>query len=258
MRFAVLSSGSSGNATLVATSSRAVLIDCGTSIKRLAKAASDIDFDLSTLAAIIVTHEHDDHASGVGPLARRYGIPVYGTPGTLHAVADCIDGDIEVKEFSPHAPYEIGDITVHPTPVPHDAREPCQLVFSRGSRRFGMLTDVGTITPHLRTHFSGCTALLLEFNHDPAMLRDCEYPQSLKRRIGGRLGHLSNFQAADFLRGVTGPHLRNVVAAHVSERSNSNDKVCAALVGVLHGTEVAWAVAEQHAVLPWRDVPESH
>jgi phosphoribosyl 1,2-cyclic phosphodiesterase len=254
VRFSVLASGSSGNATVVEAGETAILIDCGLSVRRLAERATTLGFDLSSLDAVVVTHEHGDHIGGVGPLARRYGLPVYMTHGT-RAAAGFADGHkFDVTEISPHETFTIGDLSLHPAPVPHDAKEPCQFVVARESKRLGILTDLGSDTRHIQQHFAGCCALVLEFNHDLELLSGCEYPDSVKDRIAGRLGHFNNVQASTLLATLKSARLRHVLGAHVSARANHINLVRQSLATVLGDSATTWDVAAQDTATPWIDV----
>lgn len=251
MRFAVLASGSDGNATIVEAAGSAILIDCGLSLRRLEQRAASLGFELSRLAAIAVTHEHGDHIGGVAALARRYRIPVHMTHGTRLAFPLGDDRRVEIREISAHQPFRIGSLTLLPSPVPHDAKEPCQFVIECEGSRLGILTDLGSDTRYIRRHFSACCALILEFNHDRTMLSDCEYPDSVKSRIAGRLGHFNNRQARDLLKRLLSKRLRHVVAAHISKRANSNDLVRETLGSLLDGMDINWYLAHQDRATPW-------
>ena len=198
MRFATLGSGSAGNATLVCHGDDAVLIDCGLSVREVSRRAALLDFDLTGLRAILVTHEHDDHVGGCGKLARRLGVPLFATAGTRLAAATLLDG-VQVETLVPDARLGIGALDITPVIVPHDAREPCQFIVGAGGARLGVLTDLGCPTPHLERMYGALDALVLEFNHEPELLERGPYPAALRRRIGGRYGHLSNQQAAALL-----------------------------------------------------------
>jgi phosphoribosyl 1,2-cyclic phosphodiesterase len=251
MRFASLGSGSRGNGLLVEAGATRVLLDCGFSfaeavarLQRLGCAAEDID-------AIVVTHEHDDHIGGVARFAARIGIPVYMTPGT-RAAAGARFATVDCRAFDPHAAFKLGELTVDPFPVPHDAREPAQVVFDDGSHRLGVLTDVGVPTPHIRTMLSGCSALVLECNYDDALLREGPYPPSLKARIGSRYGHMRNEDAAELLALLDRSRLRHVVAAHLSETNNDPELVQTILSRALgEGATAAVSVAHQDHGFDW-------
>jgi phosphoribosyl 1,2-cyclic phosphodiesterase len=247
----VLASGSSGNATIVENSESAVLIDCGLSVRGLEQRALALAFDLSRLDAIAVTHEHGDHIGGVAALARRYRIPVYMTGGTRRAAAFETERDVDVRDISPHEAFTVGTLALHPAPVPHDAKEPCQYVVTSARERLGVLTDFGSETAHIHQHFADCNALVLEFNHDPAMLSDCEYPESVKERIAGRHGHVNNAQARDLLEVLRSNRLRHVLAAHISKHANDTSLVGDILRDSLEGANVGWGLASQDQVTPW-------
>src|SRR5689334_217128 len=202
MRFASLGSGSSGNALLVESGNTLVLLDCGFGATELKARLARAGYAPHDLDAVIVTHEHDDHAGGIEKLARRFGVPVHLTYGTLCAMGRDGAALAEPVIIDSHSPFEIGDIEVRPYPVPHDAREPAQFVFSDGAVGLGVLTDAGDITAHMAQMLSGLEALVIECNHDRGMLMDGPYPFSLKQRIGGRLGHLDNDTASELVRGL--------------------------------------------------------
>lgn len=252
MRFASLGSGSRGNATLVEAGRTCVMVDCGFSIAETRRRLARLDKTPQDIHAILVTHEHSDHIAGVAAFARRFAIPVWMTAGTsvVHADTDvpCLDW------FSGHEDFTLDDLHVTPFTVPHDAREPCQFVFSDGAVRLGVLTDTGSITGHIRQVLDGCEALLLECNHDTDMLACGPYPPMLKRRVGGRLGHLSNAQAAQLLAEIDTSALRHLVAAHLSDKNNRADLVRSALAGAL-GCAAEWiGIADQVEGLEWRQV----
>ncbi len=252
MRFASLGSGSRGNAMLVEQGNTCVLVDCGFSMKETEARLAKLGSSAEAISAVLVTHEHGDHINGVGALARKYAIPVWATGGTF--AADRLGVRIEKKRICSHSTFSIGDIEVQPFPVPHDAREPCQFVFGNGDKRLGLLTDVGSRTPHLETQLSACDALVLECNHDVTLLANGEYPPSLKRRVGGDQGHLSNVQAADILSRIDTSKLTQLVAAHLSEKHNTPALAQAALADVM-GCSADWvSIADQQTGFAWRDV----
>lgn len=231
MRFASLGSGSKGNATLVQAGDTQVMIDCGFSVRETIRRMARLGTEPSQLDAILVTHEHADHASGVAALSSRFGIPVYLTHGTLRT-GRC-DGSSELRPFDCEAAFSIGSLAVKAVAVPHDAAEPCQYRLHSAGHTLGILTDLGSITPHVVESFRACHSLLLEFNHDLPMLLDGPYPPQLKRRVGGDWGHLNNEQAADLLRRIDRDCLRHLVVGHISEKNNSPERAQAALLSVL-------------------------
>ncbi|CAM2170114.1 MBL fold metallo-hydrolase [Burkholderia latens] len=254
MRFASLGSGSEGNALVVEVSSGTtttrVLLDCGFSAKEVERRLGRLNLGIDDLDAILVTHEHSDHVGSALTLARRGSLPLYMSWGTARAVgADEADVDLHVLWGDETA--AIRDLAVIPYTVPHDAREPLQFVFMDGCRRLGVLTDVGMATPHITAVLSGCDALVLESNHDTAMLAGSRYPQSLKARIGGTHGHLSNDAAAGILASLERSRLQHLVAAHLSQQNNRPELARQAFAGVLgtDGEEVV--VATQDTGFDW-------
>lgn len=251
MRFASLGSGSRGNALVVESGCTRILLDCGFGPRNLATRLARIGLVPDDIDAILVTHEHTDHIGGVAASARRHDIDVYLTHGTLSVAV--LDG-VTVRVIDSHTRFALGDLEIQPFPVPHDAREPAQFVFSDGGRRLGVLTDAGCVTPHMVEMLSGCDALVLECNHDAAMLADGRYPPHLKRRIAGRFGHLDNMAAADLLAQIDKSRLRHVVAAHLSQENNKPVLATAALARVL-GCQTDWiGVADQDNGFDWRDI----
>jgi phosphoribosyl 1,2-cyclic phosphodiesterase len=251
MRFASLGSGSRGNALVVEAGGTRILLDCGFGPRNLVARLARVGLAPDDLDAILVTHEHADHLGGVAACARRHEIDVFLTHGTLGAAT--LD-EVALRVIDSHARFAIGDIEVRPFPVPHDAREPAQFVFSDGNSCLGVLTDTGCVTPHIVEMLSGCDALVLECNHDPDMLAGGRYPPHLKRRIAGRFGHLDNAAAAELLMQLDRSRLRHIVAAHLSQENNTPALATAALAVVLN-CEPGWiGVADQDNGCGWRQM----
>lgn len=254
MRFASLGSGSEGNALLVESGQTRVLMDCGFGLQDTLLRLERLGVSAEQLGGIVVTHEHSDHVGGVARLARKFGLPVWLTHGTLRSQARVFSGVADVREIDSHLGFAIGDIEVIPYPVPHDAAEPVQFVFSDGVRRLGVLTDTGCSTPHIEQTLSGCDALVLECNHDADMLLSGDYPYSLKQRIGGRYGHLNNQQAADILARLDRSRLQHLIAAHLS-RSNNTPELAVQALSAAAGCEESWVgVASQQQGFAWREI----
>ncbi len=240
MRFASLGSGSKGNATLVQAGDTLVMVDCGFSLRESTRRLARLGVDPGDIDAILVTHEHSDHCSGVARLSSRHRIPVYLTHGT--SVSGRCDGSFELRRFNCEQEFAIGPLQVKAVPVPHDAAEPCQYRFTWQGRTLGVLTDLGSVTPHVVDNYRECHGLVLEFNHDLPMLMSGQYPPPLKRRVGGDWGHLNNDQAAAFLEQVDRSLLGRLVVAHVSENNNCRSRTERALLSVLDSLEtVVWA-----------------
>jgi phosphoribosyl 1,2-cyclic phosphodiesterase len=253
MRFASLGSGSRGNATVIEAGSTRLLLDCGYPLAELQRRLGGLGITAESLDAVVVTHEHGDHVRGVGALARRCGVPVWMTPGTRRAAA-C--GDLpDLRLFDSHGPpFRVGDIELKPIAVPHDATEPCQFVIAAEERSLGILTDCGSVTPHVVASLSSVDALVLEFNHDVAMLARGPYPPLLRARVGGPVGHLSNAQAADLLSLLDLDRLGHVVAAHLSQKNNHPERVLDALLGVSRNLEARATVLSQDGPGAWLTV----
>lgn len=249
MRFCSLGSGSRGNGTLVVADDVCVLIDCGFSVRELRRRMNEAGLDLPDLSAILVTHEHSDHAQGVLRAARASGARVFATAGTWRGMK--VAAGVVEEVIAGGKPFQLGNLEVVPVTVPHDAREPVQFRFVRKGRQLGVLTDLGHPTAHVAESFSGCDGLLLEFNHDPEMLRNGRYPEPLKRRVGGDFGHLANAQAAQLLAALVPERLQVVVAGHLSEQNNTRELAATALAGVMDGLDGRTVLARQDSVTEW-------
>jgi phosphoribosyl 1,2-cyclic phosphodiesterase len=187
-------------------------------------------------------------------LARKYAIPVWLTHGTLRAQHKTLGTLPNVTEINPHNSFAIGDLTIQPYLVPHDAAEPVQYVFGEGAKRLGVLTDTGSSTPHIEQVLSGCAALVLECNHDAELLNNGDYPYSLKQRVGGRFGHLNNNDAAALLARLDNSRLQHIVAAHLSRKNNSPELATQALSQALNCTREWIGVATQENGFAWREI----
>lgn len=254
MRFASLGSGSAGNALVVEAGTTRVLLDCGFGLREVETRLGRLGLASADLAAIVVTHEHEDHAGGVARLAARHDIPVWLTYGTQRALGSSLAPALDLRLIDSQHRFAVGDLWIEPFPVPHDAREPVQFVFTDGAARLGVLTDVGAPTPHIRERLTRCHALVLECNHDRAMLESGPYPTSLKRRVGGAFGHLANDAAAAILAGLDTSLLRHVVAAHLSRKNNTPELARAALAGALDCASDWIGVADQDTGFGWRSL----
>ncbi|MEW8013336.1 MAG: MBL fold metallo-hydrolase [Candidatus Sedimenticola endophacoides] len=223
MRFASLGSGSGGNATLIESPGARLLLDfdCGFAAREVER--------------------------------RLEGLPVWMTHGT-HRKNRC--GELaRLHLFHSHQPaFSIGDLAIQPFAVPHDASEPVQFTFSSAGRKLGVLTDLGMPTPHILERLGGCDALVLECNHDPRMLAGGPYPPSLRRRVSGGYGHLSNQQAAQILLRLDHARLRHLVAGHLSERNNRPELARAALLGRVPEIEPRLSPTCQQQASGWFDL----
>lgn len=251
MRFALLGSGSAGNGLIAQTGHTTLLMDCGFSLRETTMRLARLKLKPEQLSGILLTHEHEDHAKGAFRLAATFNIPLFLTHGTRAMLGD-VPAGIDLHIINGHTPFTIDDIEVHPYPVPHDAREPVQYVFSNGMHRLGVLTDTGTSTPHIESTLSGCHALVLECNHDLDMLmNNPRYPYSLKQRISGDFGHLDNGASARLLSRLDTGCLQHIVAAHLSEKNNHPDLARNALCEVLNCSSDWINVANQIHGMHW-------
>ena len=257
MRFKSLGSGSTGNATVVESTvnghTHRLLVDCGFGIRQLEQRLAQAGLCAADLDAVFITHEHADHIGCVRQLAQRAQLPVWMSQGTRSALNDtdidpwlCIARDGEA--------LAVGHLQVMPFTVPHDAREPLQLTCSDGTATLGVLTDLGHITAHVTHHLQGCYALLLECNHDAALLAASGYPLFLKQRITGRHGHLANEEAASLLAALRAGPLRQVVAAHLSLQNNTPELARQALVNALGPSDCGIILADAEHGTDWLTV----
>jgi phosphoribosyl 1,2-cyclic phosphodiesterase len=254
LRFKSLGSGSSGNATVIQargdTTLTHVLVDCGLGIRQLEKRLGLAGMLPDQIDAIFVTHEHADHIGCARQLALRERIPVWMSHGTYAAMGEPDFDGLLLIACDAQA-LEIGGLRVTPFTVPHDAREPLQLTCTDGATRLGILTDLGHATSHVLEHLSGCGTLLLECNHDPAMLAASTYPPFLKRRVGGDWGHLANEAAAAIAQAMQPLGLQRVMAAHLSEQNNSPQLARRALAQALGCDDADILVADGPSGSPW-------
>lgn len=252
MRFASLGSGSSGNGLVVESGRTRVLLDCGFTLADTKARLERLGLAPSDLAAIVVTHEHDDHLGGVARFAKRHAIPVCIARGAAQFLPPDFPA-VLVRLIDPHTPFAIEALEVDPFPVPHDSREPVQYAFSDGDARLGVATDLGCITQHVVDKLTNCTALVIECNHDLDLLMEGPYPYSLKQRVAGRFGHLDNHCARDLVRALDRSRLKHLVAAHLSKQNNRPELAVAALCEGA-GCEPDWiGVATQEGGFDWRE-----
>jgi phosphoribosyl 1,2-cyclic phosphodiesterase len=265
MRFRSLGSGSAGNATLVEARSGSatsrVLIDCGFSLRELDTRMARASLALADLDAVFVTHEHGDHIGCAVTLARKHRVPLYMSRGTWYAIGSpdfagqsAKDGGDLLRFARDSQTIDVGALELTPYTVPHDAHEPLQLTLTDGVSTLGVLTDTGSSTPYLVHRLQKCAALLLECNHDTAMLANSSYPYSLKARVGGRWGHLSNDTSAEILSQCLHAGLRHLVAAHLSEQNNRPELAAAALARATGGAESDIVIATGAQGFDWLDL----
>ena len=211
MELCSIASGSSGNCICVGSDDCHVLIDAGISGKRIENGLNSIDLKTEEMKGVLVSHEHIDHISGLGVIARRYGLPIYATEGTIDAILNTKSvGKIDESLFhaiTPEQPFEIGDLLIEPISISHDAADP-------------VVTDLGTYDENIIHKIKNLDVLLLEANHDVHMLQVGSYPYQLKQRILGEKGHLSNELSGQLLGEVLHDHFNTVILGHLSKENN--------------------------------------
>ncbi|MBO4290947.1 MAG: MBL fold metallo-hydrolase [Lachnospiraceae bacterium] len=224
MRLCSIASGSSGNCTYVGSDATHLLVDVGISGKRTESGLNSLGLTGRDVDGILITHEHADHIAGLGVIARKYGIPIYATGGTIQAIQKMkqvgeIDSDLfcEIREDEK---FIIKDLTVNPMRISHDAAQPVGFRISYGKKKVGICTDLGVYTDYTAECLKGMDALLLEANHDVNMLQVGPYPYYLKQRILGDRGHLSNENSGKLLCRLLHDGLQEVVLGHLSRENN--------------------------------------
>ncbi|NIA11559.1 MAG: MBL fold metallo-hydrolase [Nitrospiraceae bacterium] len=220
MEIITLTSGSKGNAVYIASKSAEILVDAGLSAREIEKRLRVMGKSPENLSAILVTHEHIDHIRGVGPLSRRYKIPVYVTERTFQAAEKTVGRPAGITCVDADTPFEIEDLWFSPFQISHDAVEPLGFAITDGEIKAGIATDLGVVTHLVRENLRGVNVAIVEANHDTDMLLDGPYPWDLKQRIKGREGHLSNVSSAKLVETIFHADLRKIVLAHLSEVNN--------------------------------------
>ena len=257
MRFSSLGSGSRGNALIVESNGTRILIDCGVTLRTLHAGLARLDLSPESIDAVFITHEHGDHIKGLKSLARQFSMPLYMTHGT--AIKSGLDHLPQMNILNQFTPVAIGNLLVQPVTVPHDAREPCQFVISaqaatgQSIKKLGVLTDLGSYTPHIIESYQNCDAMILECNYDEAMLENGPYPMSLKQRVKGNWGHLSNGQAASLLSKLQHQNIQWLVVAHISQKNNAAKIACETIKAVFPHQE-RMRVADQDNGFDWLEI----
>jgi len=256
LRFASLASGSGGNCLVADADGTCVLIDCGLNLRDTEKRLARLGLEPSDINGVLVTHEHGDHAHGVFDFAAAHNVTVYLTYGTMHAMkaeGKVIEG-VRLVFINGRQSEAVGGMQVMPFTVPHDAREPVQFVVSDGSRRLGVLTDIGASTAHVVRALSGLDALVLECNYDRDMLWNGGYPRWLKERIAGPFGHLDNEESGRLLGALDCSRLKHVIGAHLSQQNNRPQLARGVLARTLNCEESWIGLATQEEGFGWRDL----
>lgn len=221
-KFCSLYSGSTGNSLFVQSDSTKILIDAGESCKKIEEGLSNINVDADDLDAILVTHEHSDHIKGLGTLSKKHNIPVYANNGTWNSMNDqknkiCSEN---IKIFNTNESFKIGNFIISPFSIPHDATDPCGFNICNGNTKISIATDLGHVTDDIIYHLKQSDFILLESNYDSEILKCSSYPYSLKRRIAGPIGHLSNDMAGKLISYLMQYGLKSAMLGHLSKENN--------------------------------------
>jgi len=258
VRVACLGSGSRGNSVLVEAGDTTILVDAGFSGIELERRLERLGVAPESVAAVVVTHEHRDHTGGMGVLARRWGWPLHLTRATAHACETLLRGDETLVTHARDASFEIGDVRLRLVPTCHDAGDPVavHLTCARSGLTAGVATDIGRATAAVRAGFRDCHFLVLEANHDEVRLREAPYPWSVKQRIGGSRGHLSNRLAAELATELHHPRLGGLLLAHLSQECNEERTAYAEVERALKRVRFRGrlAVASQDEPSEWFEV----
>lgn len=222
LNFCSLYSGSSGNSLFVQSSHTKLLIDAGVSSKKIENALRDISIEPSSLDGILVTHEHSDHVQGLGTFSRKFDLPVFVNQETLDAMPkqrDKIPSN-HIKTFKVSDKFSIGDLTINPFSIPHDAANPCGFNIWKDDKKISIATDIGHMTNTILKQLEESLFVMLEANYDPEVLRCSSYPFTLKSRIAGPTGHLPNEMAGKTLSYLLQSGLKTAMLGHLSKESN--------------------------------------
>lgn len=224
MRLVSIASGSSGNCIYIGSENTHILVDAGISNKRIEQGLNEIGLKGSELSAVVVTHEHSDHIKGLGVLARRHNVPIFGTKETLEGICGMKSlGEYPKELFHPICPdvsFSVGDLELQPFSIDHDAANPVAYRVKHERHSVAVATDMGHFDQYVINHLQGLDALLLESNHDVNMLQTGPYPYYLKRRILGDHGHLSNENAGRLLSCILHDNLKHILLGHLSKENN--------------------------------------
>lgn len=222
LKFCSLYSGSSGNCLFVSSNHTKILIDCGTSCKKICEGLASIDSSIEDIDAILVTHEHSDHVQSLGMVSKKYDIPVFATCGTWNSMEKQKEkiSENNINMIKPYEDFILNDLNIHPFSIPHDAAEPCGFNIHNGKRKLSIATDLGHMNDSIFKELEDSSFILLESNYDPEILKVSKYPYHLKQRIAGMHGHLSNETAGKTISALMKKNLKHVLLGHLSKENN--------------------------------------
>lgn len=215
-----LFSSSKGNCTYVFSDTTKILVDVGVSSKRLVEKLTITNIKPEEIRAILITHEHSDHIKGIRVFSKKFNIPVFASEKTWGTLVSLEIPDTLKNTFVVGEKFNIGDICVSPFSIPHDAIDPCGFCMTCGKNKVTVATDMGHLTPQLLSNFEASDSILLEANHDVAMLRSGSYPYFLKERVIGNFGHLSNALSAEAIEYLINKGTKKFILAHLSQENN--------------------------------------
>lgn len=222
LRFCSLYSGSTGNSLLVQNDDTNILIDAGVSGKKITEALSSLNINIDTISAILVTHEHSDHIKSIGTISKKYNIPVFANKETWNAMENEKNKITEdnQKIFEPYKYFYINSLKIGAFKLPHDAANPCGFCIISDNKKISIATDLGHITPNIMNCLQNSSFVLLESNYDPEVLKCSRYPFSLKTRIDGPNGHLSNYTSGKIVSNLISSGLKSAMLGHLSKENN--------------------------------------
>jgi phosphoribosyl 1,2-cyclic phosphodiesterase len=222
LNFCSLYSGSSGNSLYVENEDTKLLIDCGVSSKKIEEGLNSIDIIPSSINAILITHEHNDHVKGLSTFAKKFNIPIFSTSETFNAIEPQIEkiSKNNIKKIKISEKFTIGSLEILPFAIPHDASNPCGFSISNNNKKISIATDIGHMNNSILKNLEGSNFILLESNYDTEVLKCCSYPYKLKTRIAGSTGHLSNVMAGKTISYLSKNGLQIAMLGHLSKESN--------------------------------------
>lgn len=246
----MLASGSRGNSIYVSDGETSVLVDAGLSGIEIERRMKSRDLSIENIDGIIVSHEHSDHIQGVGVLARRYNLPVFISSATFNTASSQLGNIANINNFSCGTEFTIRDLTIRPFSISHDASDPAGFTLGCNGQKIGIATDLGIATAMVRQHLKDCCCLIIEANHDIPMLEEGPYPWSIKQRVKGRTGHLSNESSRELLMDIMHDRMSHVILAHLSETNNTPEKAFQVVTEHLTDSCINVSVATQSCAGP--------
>ena len=249
--FFSLASGSKGNCLYFGTDNAKILIDAGVSTKVIESRLNTLNISLDQIDAVLVTHEHSDHISGLKTLTSKYNIPIFANHDTAKGIVSAFKSVPKFKIFSTGDDFEFADMEISPFSIPHDTLDPVAFTIKTSKHKVGICTDLGFVTSTVLSKLKKCDYLFLESNHEEEMVHASARPDKLKKRILGRSGHLSNSNCAKLILDIHHADLKHVHLAHLSGECNTPDVALNKNIEFLqrHGiSQLAITICPQHAI----------